>query len=67
MPAHVIVWDLETVPDLQGYAAANDFDGNSDDEVRAAFKAGVRPSRIARQFGISLSDVRKALAGGEKK
>jgi hypothetical protein len=31
--------------------------------VRAAFKAGVTPSRIARQFGISQSDVRKALAG----
>jgi len=30
--------------------------------VRAAFKAGVPPSRIARQFGISQSDVRKALA-----
>jgi len=31
--------------------------------VRAAFKAGVTPSRIARQFGISQSDVRKALSG----
>ena len=30
--------------------------------VRAAFKAGVTPSRIARQFEISQSDVRKALA-----
>ena len=30
--------------------------------VRAAFKAGVTPSRIARQFGLSQSDVRKALA-----
>ena len=29
--------------------------------VRAAFRAGVTPSRIARQFGISQSDVRKAL------
>ena len=29
--------------------------------VRAAFKAGVTPSRIAKQFGISQSDVRKAL------
>lgn len=29
--------------------------------VRAAFKAGVTPSRIARQFGISQSDVRQAL------
>jgi predicted DNA-binding protein (UPF0251 family) len=30
--------------------------------VRAAFKAGVKASAIARQFGISQSDVRKALA-----
>jgi len=30
--------------------------------VRAAFKAGVTPSRIARQFGLSQSDVRKALS-----
>jgi hypothetical protein len=30
--------------------------------VRAAFKAGIKPSVIARQFGISQSDVRKALA-----
>ncbi len=30
--------------------------------VRAAFKAGVKPSVIARQFGISQSDVKKALA-----
>jgi predicted DNA binding protein len=30
--------------------------------VRAAFKAGVKPSAIARQFGISQSNVRKALA-----
>jgi hypothetical protein len=30
--------------------------------VRAAFKAGITPSRIARQFGLSQSDVRKALA-----
>jgi len=29
--------------------------------VRAAFKAGITPSRIARQFGLSQSDVRKAL------
>ena len=33
--------------------------------VRAAFKAGVKPSAIARQFGISQSDVRKALATDE--
>jgi hypothetical protein len=32
--------------------------------VRAAFRAGFTPSRIARQFGISQSDVRKALSSG---
>jgi hypothetical protein len=30
--------------------------------VLASFKAGITPSRIARQFGISQSDVRKVLA-----
>lgn len=34
--------------------------------VRAAFKAGVKPSRIAREFGISQSDVKRALAGDWK-
>jgi hypothetical protein len=31
--------------------------------VRAAFKAGVTPSRIAREFGLSRSDVQSVLAG----
>ena len=37
--------------------------------VRAAFKAGVKPSAIARQFGISQTDIRSALAteGGHRK
>jgi hypothetical protein len=35
MPS-VIVWDLETVPDLGGFAAANDLVGKSDVEVREA-------------------------------
>jgi predicted DNA-binding protein (UPF0251 family) len=30
--------------------------------IRASFKAGITPSRIARQFGVSQADVRKALA-----
>jgi hypothetical protein len=30
--------------------------------VRAAFKAGLQPSQIARQFGVSQADVRRALA-----
>jgi 3'-5' exonuclease len=36
MAPGVIVWDLETVPDLKGFAAANALEGKSDDEVRVA-------------------------------
>jgi Predicted 3'-5' exonuclease related to the exonuclease domain of PolB len=36
MKPSVIVWDLETVPDLGGFAAANDLVGKSDVEVREA-------------------------------
>jgi len=36
MPSHVIVWDLETVPDLRGFAAANNLDCKSDDEIGEA-------------------------------
>jgi hypothetical protein len=35
--------------------------------IRASFKAGITPSRIARQFGVSQSDVRKALASDRSK
>jgi predicted PolB exonuclease-like 3'-5' exonuclease len=34
--ASTIVWDIETVPDLKGFAAANGHDGSGDDEIRAA-------------------------------
>src|SRR6516165_116690 len=33
---NVIVWDIETVPDLRGFAAANGHVGKTDDEIRAA-------------------------------
>lgn len=33
---HVLIWDIETAPDLRGFAAANGHEGKSDDEVRAA-------------------------------
>ena len=36
MKSSVIIWDLETVPDLAGFAAANDLTGKSDVEVREA-------------------------------
>jgi predicted PolB exonuclease-like 3'-5' exonuclease len=34
--ASVIVWDIETVPDLGGFARANGLDGKTDDEIRGA-------------------------------
>jgi len=36
MTASIIAWDIETVPDLKGFAAANGLDGKRDDEIRAA-------------------------------
>ena len=36
MKPSIIVWDLETVPDLAGFAAANDLVGKHDSEVREA-------------------------------
>lgn len=36
MPNDVLVWDIETVPDLPGYARANGLVGKSDDEIREA-------------------------------
>jgi predicted PolB exonuclease-like 3'-5' exonuclease len=34
--SNVIVWDLETVPDLRGYAAANGMSGSAEDDILAA-------------------------------
>src|SRR6516164_1372087 len=36
MKPSVIVWDLETVPDLCGFAAANDLVGKRDADIREA-------------------------------
>src|SRR5436309_13117164 len=36
MPARVIVCDIETVPDLRGFAADNGHDGKADHEIREA-------------------------------
>ena len=34
--ASVIAWDIETVPDLKGFAAANGHEGKSDADIRTA-------------------------------
>ena len=35
MSLHVIVWDIETIPDLKGFAAATGHEGKSDADIRA--------------------------------
>ena len=46
--ANVIVWDLETIPDLRGYAAANGLVGRTDDEIRATIDDKSRSTSIIR-------------------
>jgi hypothetical protein len=48
MSSYVIVWDLETVPDLRGYAAANDMSASTDEEVREAI-GDKFPKRVFRR------------------
>jgi 3'-5' exonuclease len=36
MTSNIMVWDIETIPDLEGYARANDLIGKSPEEIRAA-------------------------------
>jgi hypothetical protein len=31
---HILVWDIETIPDLTGFAAANDLVGKTNAEIR---------------------------------
>jgi hypothetical protein len=48
MNGTVIVWDLETVPDISGFALANGLVGKPDDEVRQAIGKG-RKTDISRR------------------
>jgi len=42
MPS-IIVWDIETVPDLEGFAAVNGLAGKSADEIREIIGVVSRP------------------------
>ena len=51
----VIVWDIETVPDLKGFAAANGHDGKSESRIGTSITGALR--RLVRR--MSLSDLRR--------
>src|SRR5215813_9132265 len=65
MKPSVIVWDLETVPDLGGFAAANDLVGKSDVEVREAigdkFRAVIPRKKVLVNF-LHMAGVRDSHA-----
>jgi hypothetical protein len=50
-------------PETRSKIAANKVPTGKANLIRAAFKAGVKPAAIAREFGISPSVVRDVLAG----
>ena len=52
-------------PDRRRIEAAVHLTPGKLNAVRAAFKAGIKPSQITRQFGLSQADVRNALASDE--
>jgi hypothetical protein len=51
----------------QGHSAAPSLTRGQVNAVRAAFRAGIGPSRIAREFGISKTDVRKVLTSNARR
>jgi hypothetical protein len=53
MRPSVIVWDLETVPDLGGFAAANDLVGKSDVEVCRAVSLASASARLDRSGAVA--------------
>jgi hypothetical protein len=60
MKPSIIVWDLETVPDLAGFAAANDLVGKSGMEVREAIGARISEASL-RGRGIGLAELLEQL------
>ena len=59
MPSHFNVWDLVTVPDLQGFAAASDLMGKSDDEIREAMGTKF-PKHVYHSIACIRTDCRQA-------
>ena len=46
MANSVIIWDLETIPDLSGFAVANDLVGKTDAEIREVLGKQVSKAHV---------------------
>jgi hypothetical protein len=62
---HVIVWDLETVPDIAGYAAANGLTGKSDEEIREALGNSFQSTSTTRLSVSARSSLIRSLTIGQ--
>ena len=51
----IIVWDLETVPDLAGFAAANNLVGQTDAHIRSALGNNSQSTSITRSCASARS------------
>jgi len=49
MSTSFIVWDIETIPDVKGFATANGHDAKSNDEVRATMGDKLTSGRPAQR------------------
>jgi hypothetical protein len=60
MSGSVIVWDVETVPDLPGFATADDLVGKPDADIRAALgnKFPKHIYHMYRRAGRALADLK---------
>ena len=65
MSDHVIVWDLETVPDIAGYAAANGLIGKSNEEIREALGNSSQSTSTTRLSVSARSSLIKSVTTGQ--
>ena len=59
-----IVWDIETVPDLPGFAAAKGLEGKNDDEIRVHLATNFLSTSTTRSYAsVLLSRIESQSAG----
>jgi hypothetical protein len=65
MSRHVIVWDLETVPDIAGYAAANGLTGKSTKKSERHLATSFQSTSTTRLFVSARSSLIGSLTIGQ--